>query len=104
MLFMIKLLYILPFLSFPQTWVMQYDHKLLPQQEYVVDSIIGNGKTLYLQCGSKLTIKKYAERVKFATMRYNYERCKPFNVIRVGKNIKAVKVVYPKKCIKIETI
>jgi hypothetical protein len=80
---------------------MQHDHKLLPQREYVVDSIIGNRHTLYMQCVSVLTIKKYAERVKFATMRYTYERCKPFNIIKVPKNIKAVKVVYPKKCIKI---
>jgi hypothetical protein len=96
---MIKLIYILPFLSFAQTWVMQHDHKLLPQKEYLVDSIIGNGHTLYLQCGSTLTINKYAERVKFATMRFTYERCRPNNTISLGKGFKAVKVVYSKKCI-----
>jgi hypothetical protein len=101
---MIKLIYILPFLSFAQTWVMQYDHKLLPDTNYVIDSIIGNGHTFYLACNATLIIKKYAENVKFGTIRYTYERCKPFNVIKVSKNIKAIKVVYPKKCIRIETI
>jgi hypothetical protein len=97
---MIKLLlYILPFMSVAQTWTMQHDHKLLPQKHYVVDSIIGNGRTLYLQCNSTLHIKHYAEHVKFATMRFTYERCRPNNTISLGKGFKAVKVVYSKKCI-----
>lgn len=87
-----------------QTWNMFDNHKLLPNRHYVIDSLIGNGNTLYLQCGSELTVRKYLERVKFATMRNVHERCSPINKINITKKTVAVKVVYPKKCITINYI
>ena len=101
---MIKLIYILPFLSFAQTWVMQYDHKLLPDTNYVIDSIIGNGHTFYLACNATLTIKKYAENVKFGTIRYQSDNCENFNYIYITKKTELLKVRFPKSCIRIKGV
>lgn len=100
MRFMIKLLYILPFISFAQTWVMHDNHKLLENKTYIVDSIIGNGNTLYFQCGSALKINKYVVDVKFALMRNNNGNdCPKSNHIKIAPRVYADNVRYPFKCI-----
>ena len=93
------LIYILPFITFGQTWVMTDNHKLLENRTYVVDSIIGNGQTLYFQCGSALKINKYVVDVKFATMRNVNSRCEPTNQVKINQSAYADNVRYPDKCI-----
>ena len=99
MRFMIKLLYILPFISFAQTWVMHDNHKLLENKTYVVDSIIGNGNTLYFQCGSALKINLYVVNVKFATMRNLDSNCEKTNEVKIAPRAYVDNVRYPLKCI-----
>lgn len=95
---MIKLLYILPFISFGQTWTMTDNHKLLENQTYVIDSIIGNGNTLYFQCGSALKINKYAVNVNFATMRNINSDCERTNELKITPSAYIDNVRYPIKC------
>ena len=98
------LIFLLPFISFGQTWVMEADHKLLPYRAYEIDSIVGNGHTMYLQCGSTLKINKYAENVRFGTMRYTYDRCSPWNTVTFDKDAVVNKIAFPTECIKIQGV
>lgn len=96
------LILFLPLFGFAQTWHMQYDHKLLPQRAYEIDTLIGNGQTLYFQCGSELKINKHVENVRFLAMRKEYERCRPWNRVIFTDSTYFNNVRYAEECIKFQ--
>lgn len=86
---MTKLIYILPFITFGQTWNFDSSYKLPKNLSVTIDSLIGNGHILYLQCGSSLTVINHIENVKLYVMRDDNELCLDTNNVYVFRTTTA---------------
>lgn len=76
------LIYILPFLTFGQTWVFEHDYKIPPNLTVTVDSIIGNGHTLYFTCNTALRVRYHIENIKLHVIDSTAE-CNESNYLKI---------------------
>lgn len=76
------LILFLPFFGFGQTWNMEADHKLLPQRTYEIDSLIGNGHTLYFTCNTALKVRYHIENIKLHVIDSTSE-CNESNYLKI---------------------
>lgn len=76
------LIYILPFITFSQTWVFNYDYKIPPNLTVTIDSLIGNGHTLYFTCNTALKVRYHIENIKLHVIDSTAE-CNESNYLKI---------------------